>query len=196
LTCNVLKKLDSYTIQSLKCGNVKKQDMPKDFIKRLGNEYSMANCHRFSWGAVSEETCPCDPDENNSPPSLHMEFMPISLLLIFPASAQLEDLFIWLYQNHPRFDPKFDCDEGHKHWSVISFYSREGECDSLRDWVGDTFIPFIWPDLLAEAFKIVEEKIMVSIAQSPNGSFDDLFIERGCYQLCDDPAKLSFNLIK
>ena len=153
----------------------------------------MAPYHRFSWGGVSEETYPWDPDDDNSPPLLWTEFMPISLLLVFPDSAQLEDLFMWMYRNHPRFDSEFDCDEGRKDWSVISFCSGAGEGESLRAWVGDTFLPFIWPDLLAEAFKIVEEKIMSAITQSSNGSFDDLFVERVRYQLCDDPAELSFN---
>ncbi|MBD8531688.1 MULTISPECIES: hypothetical protein [unclassified Massilia] len=170
--------------------------MPRTFIKRLGKEYSFAHCHRFPWGGVSEETSPSDPDDDNSPPILRMEFMPISLLLLFPDSAQLEDLFMWMYNNHPRFDPEFECDEGNKHWSVISFYSKPDECDSLRAWVGDTFIPSIWPELLKESCKIVEEKIMASIAHSPSGSFNDLFVERARSQLCGDPAELSFVLNK
>ncbi|TQK01260.1 hypothetical protein [Herbaspirillum sp. SJZ107] len=193
---NEFDQLDGVTIGLLMRGLATKPDIPVKFIKSLSREYAEIPGYRFSWGAVSEVSSPSDPDDDESPLVLRFEFMPISLLLVFPESGQLEDLFMWMYENHPLYDPDFDCDEGNNHWSVISFASGGGEGEALRDWVADAFIPLIWPDLLAEATKIVEKKIEAAISQSPDGTFEELLVERHRYQLCDDPAKLSFNLDK
>lgn len=159
----------------------------------LLSDYLGKRGYTFSWGTVSEKSGPCDPDDDDSLPILRFEFVPIDLLVTFPQSALLEDLFMWLYSNHPMYDPEFGCDESYSHLSVISFASKEGEEEALRRWVASTFIPSIWPDLLAEATNIVEEKIAEAAADSPDGSFAELFVESERYQLCGDPAELSFN---
>ena len=146
----------------------------------------------FPWGTLSEQFEPSDPDDDESIPILRYEFMPIDLLLAFPQSAQLEDLFMWLYRNHPFYYPEFDCDEGNFHFSVISFQSEEGCGEVLRSWLANVFLPTIWPDLLAEAIRIVQEKVTAAVAQSPDGSFHELLVEHDRYQLCIDPAELQF----
>ena len=156
------------------------------------DEYLDKQGYVFPWGTLSEESNPSDPDDDKSPPMLRFEFMPTELLLAFPQSAQLEDLFMWLYYNHPYYDAKFPCDEGNEHWSVISFYSEDGCGEALRSWLANVFIPLIWHDLLGEATRIVQEKIKAAVAQSPDGSFHDLLVEHDRYQLCIDPAELQF----
>ena len=156
------------------------------------DEYLDKQGYVFPWGTLSEELKPSDPDDDKSPPMLRFEFMPTELLLAFPQSAQLEDLFMWLYRNHPFYYPEFDCDEGDFHFSVISFQSEEGCGEVLRSWLADVFLPTIWPDLLAEAIRIVQEKVTAAVAQSQDGSFHDLLVEHDRYQLCIDPAELQF----
>lgn len=155
-------------------------------------EYLNKKGYSFSWGTLSEESYPVDPDDPQSPPVVRFEFTPIDLLLEFPQSAQLEDLFIWLYRNHSLYDDRFACVEGYSHWSVISFESDEGCEDALRRWVAGAFIPLIWHDILAEALRIVAEKKAAAIAQSSDGSYKELLVERDRGQLCVDPSELQF----
>lgn len=160
-------------------------------LSMLG-EYLDKQGYVFSWGTLSEVSDPGDPDDEKSLPSLRYEFMPTDLLLAFPQSAQLEDLFMWLYNNHPHYDPRFPCDEGDENWSIMSFPSDEGCGEKLRNWLAKVFIPFIWPDLLNEATRIVQEKIKAALAQSLDGSFHELLVEHDRFQLCIDPADLRF----
>lgn len=155
-------------------------------------EYLDKKGYTFSWGTLSEHSGPSDPDDDESLPNLRFEFAPLGLLRVFPQSAQLEDLFMCLYANDPRFDEKFPCEEGFDDLSVISFNSEEGCGDSLRGWMTDVFIPMIWGDLLREATRIVEERIAAAILRSSDGSFKELLVERDRHQLCIDPAKLQF----
>lgn len=167
-------------------------------VAKEGGELSMLEeCldkqgYVFPWGTLSEVSNPSDPDDDKSPPILRFEFMPTDLLLAFPQSAQLEDLFMWLYRNHPHYYPEFDCDEGDDNWSVISFQSEEGCGEALKSWLADVFLPLIWHDLLGEATRIVQEKVKAAVAQSPDGSFHELFVEHDRCQLCIDPAELQF----
>jgi hypothetical protein len=124
---------------------------------------------------------------------LRYEVVPINLLLAFPHSGQLEDLFTWLYRNHPLYNEEFDYDEGFCRLSVMSFQSPEYEEEFLRDWMAWTFLPYIWPDLLREATRIVEEKKTAAIAASPDGSFEELLVEHHRGQLYDDVAELMFH---
>lgn len=156
------------------------------------DEYLDKQGYVFSWGTLSEVANPSDPDDDKSPAVLRFEFMPMELLLAFPQSAQLEDLIMWLYRNHPLYYPEFDCDEGDESWSVISFQSEEGGGETLRSWLADVFLPLIWHDLLGEATRIVQEKIKAAVALSPDGSFHELLVEHGRCQLCIDPAELQF----
>lgn len=156
------------------------------------DEYLDKQGYVFSWGTLSEAWHPSDPDDDKSPPILRFEFMPMELLLAFPQSAQLEDLFMWLYRNHPHYCPKFDCDEGNESWSVISFQSEEGGGEALRTWLVDVFLTLIWHDLLGEATRIVQQKIKAAVAHSPDGSFHELLVEHDRCQLCIDSAELQF----
>lgn len=152
--------------------------------------------YAFSWGLLSEESMPSDPDNDKSLLVLRYEFLPVDLLLLFPDAGQLEDLFMDLYRSHPYYDSDFDCDEGFGNWSVIAFQSQEGREEKLRQWIAEVFIPLIWHDLLYEATRIVEEKIAAVIAQSSDGSFKELLVERGRRQLCVDPVELQFEALK
>ena len=158
------------------------------------DEYLDKQGYVFSWGTLSEVSKPSNPDDDRSPAILRFEFMPMELLLAFPRSAQLEDLFMWLYRNHRQYYPEFDCDEGDESWSVISFQSEEGGGETLRSWLANVFLPFIWHDLLGEATRIVQEKIKAAVAQSPDGSFHELLVEHDRCQLCIDPAELQFEV--
>lgn len=208
MNSNQNKAADEKSLQTLKNGCPTKLMMPaklkqalKDALSACGRfpgagnlaEYLKQVGHTFSFGTVSEESRPFNPDDDKSPPVLRYEFVPTNLLLAFPQSALLEDLFMWMYHNHPLYQDEFDCDEGFCHLSVISFKSEEGKGEILRQWIAGTFIPKIWPDLLQEATRIVEAKKATAIAASPDGSFEELLVEHHRFQLCDDPAELSFN---
>ena len=204
-----IKAADEKSLQSLKNGRPEKLVLPRKIKEALEQAlsaggrypgdsdltgYLTLQGHMFSFGTVSEESHPSDPDDDESPLVLRYEFVPTSLLLAFPNSGQLEDLFMWLYRNHPLYDEAFECDEGFCHLSVISFKSEEDEGDVLRDWMAEIFLPIIWPDLFREGSRIVEEKKAAAIAASPDGSFEELLVERHRGQLCDDKAELTFHL--
>ena len=203
-----IKAADEKCLQSLKNGRPMKLVLPTKIKQALENalsaggrypgdgdltDYLTQQGHTFSFGTVSEESRPIDPDDDKSPPVLRYEFVPINLLLAFPHCGQLEDLFMWLYRNHPLYDEGFECDEGFCHLSVISFQSEENEGGVLRQWIAGTFLPIIWPDVLREAKRIVEEKKAAAIAASPDGSFEELLVEHHRGQLCDDGAELTFH---
>lgn len=209
MNSNQIKAADEKSLQSLKNGHPMKLVLPTKIKQALEDalsaggrypgdgdltEYLTQQGHTFSFGTVSEESRPIDPDDDKSPPVLRYEFVPINLLLAFPHCGQLEDLFMWLYRNHPLYDEGFECDEGFCHLSVISFESEEDEEDVLRQWMAETFLPIIWPDLLREGTRIVEEKEAAAIAASPDGSFEELLVEHHRGQLCDDGAELTFHL--
>lgn len=202
-----IKAADEKSLQSLKNGRPMKLVLPTKIKQALEDalsaggrypgdgdltEYLTQQGHTFSFGTVSEESRPIDPDDDKSPPVLRYEFVPINLLLAFPHCGQLEDLFMWLYRNHRLYDEGFECDEGFCHLSVISFQSEENEGGVLRQWIAGTFLPIIWPDVLREANRIVEEKKAAAIAASPDGSFKELLVEHHRGQLCDDGAELTF----
>ena len=209
MNSNRIKAADEKSLQSLNGGRATKLVLPTKIKQALENalsaggrytgdgdltRYLTQQGYTFSFGTVSEESRPIDPDNNKSPPVLRYEFMPLNLLLAFPHCGQLEDLFMWLYRNHPLYDEAFECDEGFCHLSVISFESAEDEGDILREWIAETFFPFIWPDLFREGTRIVEEKKAAAIAASPDGSFEELLVEQHRGQLCDEGAELTFYL--
>ena len=200
-----IKAADEKSLQSLKDGRATKLVLPtkikhalEDALSAGGRylgdgdltRYLTQQGYTFSFGTVSEEPRAIDPDDDRSAPVLRYEFVPINLLLAFPHCGQLEDLFMWLYRNHPLYDEAFESDEGFCHLSVISFESAEDEEDALRAWMAETFFPFIWPDLLREGARIVEEKKAAAIAASPDGSFEELLVEHHRGQLCDEGAEL------
>ena len=204
-----IKAADEKSLQSLKSGHPMKlilstkiKQALEDALSAGGRypgdgdltEYLAQQGYTFSFGAVSEESRPIDPDDDESPLVLRYEFAPINLLLAFPHSGQLEDLFMSLYHNHSLYDEAFNCDEGFCHLSVISFQSEEDKGGVLRQWMAGTFLPIIWPDVLRKATRIVEEKKAAAIAAFPDGSFEELLVEHHRGQLCDDGAELTFHL--
>jgi len=209
LNSDQIKAADEKSLQSLKNGRPTKLVLPRKIKEALEKAlsaggrypgdsdltgYLTLQGHMFSFGTVSEESHPSDPDDDESPLVLCYEFVPTSLLPAFPNSGQLEDLFMWLYRNHPLYNEAFECDEGFCHLSVISFKSEEDEGDGLRAWMAEIFLPIIWPDLFREGSRIVEEKKAAAIAASHDGSFEELLVERYRDQLCDDKAELTFHL--
>jgi len=52
------------------------------------------------------------------------------------------------------------------------------------------FIPLIWPDLLREAMRLIEQK--KASVFSPDGSFEELLSDRSRWLLCSNPAELSY----
>jgi hypothetical protein len=209
LNSNKVKAADEKSLQSLKKGRTTKLVLPTKIKQALEDalsaggrypgdgdlrRYLTQQGHTFSFGTVSEESYPSDPDDDKSPRVLRYEFAPINLLLTFPHRGQLEDLFMCLHRNHPLYNDEFDCDEGFGRLSVISFQSAGDEEDTLRQWMAGTFLPIIWPDLLREATRIVEEKKAVAIAASPDGSFEELLVEHHRGQLCDDGVELTFHV--
>jgi hypothetical protein len=204
-----IKAADEKSLQSLKDERPTKLVLPTKIKQALEEalsaggrypgdgdltEYLTQQGYTFSFGTVSEESRPIDPDDDKSPPVLRYEFVPINLLLAFPHCGQLEDLFMWLYRHHPLYDEAFECDGGFCRLSVMSFESAEYEEEFLRDWMAWTFLPYIWPDLLREATRIVEEKKAAAIAASPDGSFEELLVEHHRGQLCDEGAVLTFHI--
>ena len=209
MNSNQIKAADEKSLQSLKDGRPTKLVLATRIKQALedalsaGGRYPGAGDLRaylrqpgytFSFGTVSEESYPFDPDDDKSPPVLRYEFVPINLLLAFPDSGQLEDLFMWLYRNHPVYNDELDCDEAFHNLSVMSFRSAPGEGAVLREWMAEIFLPIIWPDLLREGTRIVEEKKAAAIAASPDGSFEELLVEHHRGQLCDDGVELTFHL--
>jgi hypothetical protein len=158
------------------------------------DEYENMCGYNFSWGQLHEEVV-LHEEVEESVLIGRFEFVPTAILQAFPQSALLEDLFMFMYRHHPLFDPEFDCDESSGDWPVIAFEAfGEAEIEALRRWIAKVFLPGIWDDLMAEAMVIVETAKAAAIAASPDGSYEEVFVERGRFQLCGDPADLSFHV--
>lgn len=158
------------------------------------SEYRNKVGYEFSWGTLSEDV---RMDEDDETWIGKFEFFPKHVLMAFPQSALVEDLFMWMYQYHPLCHEQFDCDESYGDWFVLSFTAYgEEDISALRCWLAGVFVPKIMPDLVAEALRIVEAAKAEAIANSSDGSFEEALYEKGRYQLCGDPADLSFNLEK
>lgn len=155
-------------------------------------EYLNKVGYEFSWGTLSEDV---RMDEDDETWIGTFEFFPKHVLKAFPQSALVEDLFMWMYQNHPLCHEQFDCGEAFGDWFVLSFtaYGQE-DIAELRRWLAGIFVPKIMPDLVAEALRIVDATKAEAIARSSDGSFEEALFEKGRFQLCGDPADISFNL--
>lgn len=153
-------------------------------------EHEEMRGYLFSWGTLCEINEEVDEGDECG---RRFEFVPKDLLLAFPQPAMLEDLISWMYQYHPLRHLEFESDESYGDWAVMSF-SVYGEfaSEKLRRWIARVFVPTIWPELLQEAMVIVEKAKAAAIAASPDGSYEHAFVERERYQLCGDPAELSF----
>lgn len=156
----------------------------EDYQKLLG--------YHFSWGTVSENSFEGD-EEDAGVRFVDFTFDPRDVYLAFPDGWHLADLFHWLYQSHPLRHRKFETDPDGVvfSWSVISFQARgERQIKALRSWLVEVFIPLIWPDLLREAMRLIDQK-KASIF-SPDGSFEELLSDRSRWLLCSDPAELPY----
>lgn len=157
------------------------------------SEYSDMKGYEFSWGTLSEDLDQFEDDDKASSVG-RFEFCLKEVLLAFPQSAMIEDLFVWMYENHPLQNNKYACDETCGDWFVLSFVAcGQEEISQLRRWLAYIFIPKILPDLITEAMMIVAAAKERELAHSGAGSFERLFIETKRYQLCGDPSELTFN---
>lgn len=153
-------------------------------------EYRDKVGYQFTWGTMSEKLCICEDEEI---PMGTFELFPKDVLKAFPQPALLEDLFMWMYQNHPHYDDKFECQESYGDWFVMAFCaSGEKQIDDLRRWLALVFIPRILPDLMSEAMRIVDATKSAESKSSPDGSFNRALIEIRRGQLCCDPSELRF----
>lgn len=153
-------------------------------------DYQQLLGYHFPWGTVSEHSFEGD---DTGVRFVDFTFDPRDVYLAFPDGWHLADLFHWLYQSHPLCHRKFETDPDSVifDWSVISFQARgERQIKALRSWLVEVFIPLIWPDLLREAMRLIEQK-KASIF-STDGSFEELLSDRSRWLLCSDPAELTY----
>lgn len=156
------------------------------------SEYERKLGYHFSWGTLNEFVTEDEEElEDEKIMGACFDFAPRDVFLEFPDSGHLADLFNWMYHLHPRCHPTFVCDEVSCDWTVINFLaSDEQERRALRNWLADVFLPLIWPDLLAEAMKIIAN-VKAGVV-GPNGSLEELLADRTGNLLCGDPTSLSF----
>jgi hypothetical protein len=173
-----VKPRDALGLSKVSCG------------KSLVDEYLATKGYEFSWGTLSESVGQSEFDGSLVGT---FEVFPKHVLQAFPQSKMLEDLFSWMYRHHPLQHDDYYPDESNGAWFVMSFssYSEKGIV-ALRQWLTNTFLPRILPDLIAEAMRIVEEAKRVAIARSIDGSFEEALVERERFQLCGYPTELSF----
>lgn len=118
------------------------------------------------------------------------EFGSSDVYFAFPSRWHISDMFSWMYRHHPLRHHTFvpNSDGIVFPMSAICFRAAgERETYSLRTWLGDTFIPVIWPDLLREGMKIItERRARVSNPESLEALLEDRS------HLGEDPASLSF----
>jgi hypothetical protein len=156
-------------------------------------EYLNKMGYEFSWGTLSEEI---HADEDDCVLVGTFEIFPTQVLMTFPQAAMVEDLFIWMYQNHPLSHKEFEGNEASGGWFVLSFSAvGQEKIDELRRWLAVIFVPRVMPELILEARRIVAAAAEVASARSADGSFEDALYEIGRFQLCCDPADLAFNIL-
>lgn len=153
------------------------------------SEYSEKRGYEFSWGTLSELVYE---DEDGTLTGC-FEVFPKDVLMTFPQPAMVEDLFVWMYQNHPLKHPLYYGDEAYGDWFVLSFTAYDIDAISaLRHWLATTFVSKIMPDLVSEAMLAVTKELHV--AQNGSVESGEVFVENIRHQLCGDPSNLSFNL--
>lgn len=106
----------------------------------------------------------------------------------------LEDLYIFMYDNHPDCDERFECTQSFGTLSTMKFSATGGPVEhaELREWIADIFIPFILPDLNTEAARIVGAEKLKALSSSLDGTSDNALIEVMRDQLCPDASELTF----
>lgn len=159
----------------------------------ITSEYLNKIGYEFSWGTLSEEL---QTDEDDGELVGTFEIFPKHVLKTCPQSGMIEDLFMWMYQNHPLRHNEFDCDQSFGDWFVMSFsaYGKE-EIAELRRWLAGTFVSKIMPDLISEAMRIVMAAKAVDAARSDDEAAEGVLNEKVRFQLCGDPADLCFNAL-
>lgn len=165
--------------------NYRENSITAEYFNKMGYE--------FSWGTLSEKL---HTDVDDGMLVGTFEIFPKQVLMAFPQVEMVEDLFIWMYQNHPLRHAEFEGDEAFDGWFSMSFsaYGNE-EIAELRRWLAGTFVSKIMPDLISEAMRIVMAANAVEATCSDEGAAEDVLNERGRFQLCGDPADLSFNSV-
>lgn len=161
------------------------------FSDNMVDEYFDKRGYEFSWGSLSESVGQDEYDEDETVVG-RFEMLPKDVLMKFPQPAMVEDLFMWMYDHHPLKHSRFDVDESFGEWFVMSFAAYgDDNIAALRQWLALTFVPKIMPDLVSEAMLIVTREILQ--ASDQDVASGEIFKEKGRYQLCGDPAELSFN---
>jgi hypothetical protein len=141
-------------------------------------------------GGILNESISTITKENVRLRRVDFEFASRDVYLAYPRSWHIVDMFMWMYVHHPlrhhTFVPTHD---GIVFPMSVMCFKAEGvpEIVSLRSWLGDIFIPLIWPDLLREGMKIVIER-RASVTNPE--SLEELFAD-GSY-LGKDPTSLAF----
>lgn len=147
------------------------------------------NSYPFTWGVVSESITE-GVGEKVGLRRVDFELAACHVYSAFPSRERLVDLFSWMYHCHPHrhhtFVPNHD---GIVFPMSVICLRAEGERQiySLRSWLGDIFIPVVWPDLLREGMKIITER---RARVSNPESLEELLADRS--YLGEDPTSLSF----
>ncbi|MFS2023205.1 hypothetical protein [Massilia sp. CT11-137] len=118
------------------------------------------------------------------------EFAARGVVLALSSHECILRLFNWLYDCHPiRHHTYAPNDDGIVFPMSIICFRAEGERQiaSLRSWLGEIFMPVVWPELILEGMRIIAEcKARVSNAES----LEELVADRS--YLGGDPTSLSF----
>ncbi|MQR02117.1 hypothetical protein [Glaciimonas soli] len=157
------------------------------------NRYEDLQGYQFTWGVVSEDYSHYEEDPENVR-KCKFEISPEAVLKTFLQSAMLQDLYAFMYEHHPDYDGRFECDEAFGDLYTMSFSATGNPIEhaELRGWMANTFIPLILPDLNAEAARIVGAEKLKALSSSLDGTSDKALIEVRRYQLCPHPSELTF----
>jgi hypothetical protein len=157
------------------------------------DRYEDREGYQFTWGVVSEGTDHFeeDPEEVRT---CTFEISPEAVLKTFMEPSMLEDLYAFMYKNHPDCDDRFECGEAFGNLYTMQFSATGGPAEhaELREWMANTFIPVILPDLNAEAARIVGAEKLRALSSSFDGTSDKALIEVRRGQLCPAPSELTF----
>jgi len=88
------------------------------------------------------------------------EFAARGVFLALPSRECLVRLFNWMYHCHPiRHHTYAPNDEGIVFPMSVICFRAEGERQiySVRSWLGEIFMPMVWPDLVFEGMRIIAE---------------------------------------
>src|SRR5712692_192606 len=113
----------------------------------LLNQYENRQGYQFTWGVISDvnDHFADDPEEIRI---LTFEISSESVLKTFMQPAMLQDLYTFMYENHPEYNDRFECGEPFGDLYTMQFSATGGPVahSELREWMVHTFIPVILPD--------------------------------------------------